>query len=84
MIVVPELYCGLASETVSSLLEYARSGGNLVVWGKNTCKLFSQAGAPFDVGAMQEYIGIPVEQQENGHDSTAVAKYKPYFFTPDK
>ena len=84
MIVVPELYCGLASETVSSLLEYARSGGNLVVWGKNACKLFSQAGAPFDIGAMQEYIGIPVEQQENGHDSTAVAKYKPYFFTPDK
>lgn len=84
MIVVPELYCGLAPETISSLLEYAHRGGNLVLWGKNTCRLFADAGAPFNTCAMQEYIGIPIEQQENGHDSTAVAKYKPYFFTTDR
>lgn len=84
MIVVPELYRGLAPETVSSLLEYARAGGNLVLWGKNTCRIFANAGAPFSVSAMQEYIGIPVEAQENGHDGTAVAKYKPYFFTHDR
>ncbi len=50
VIVVPELYAGLAPETVRELLAYADNGGSLVLTGSHTCRIFSEAGLPFGVG----------------------------------
>jgi len=50
LIVIPELYAGLAPETVQELLSYVRRGGSLMLIGENTCKLFAEAGTPFTVG----------------------------------
>lgn len=47
VIVVPELYSGLAPETVEELLAYAKNGGSLLLTGCKTCALFAEAGAPF-------------------------------------
>ena len=54
VIVVPELFAGLAEETVAELLNYARSGGSLLLVGKKTCALFAEAGAPFAPGETRE------------------------------
>lgn len=51
LIVVPELFEGLAEETVSELLAYAFGGGNLMLAGKNTCRLFEKHGAGFTTAA---------------------------------
>lgn len=50
VLVVPELYCGLADQTMVELLDYAKKGGSLLLIGAHTCKLFAAAGAPFRVG----------------------------------
>ena len=49
VITVPELFAGLAPETVKALLSYAEEGGSLLLVGKKTLKLFSGAGAPFSL-----------------------------------
>jgi len=46
-LIIPELYTGLAAETMSELLEYAQNGGSLLLIGKKTCEVFAAAGAPF-------------------------------------
>ena len=51
VIVVPELYYGLADETMRELLSYAKNGGSLVLVGTHTCELFASAGVPVKVGA---------------------------------
>ena len=84
MIVVPELYKGMATETFDLLLNYAKNGGKLVLTGKNTCTLFAEAGAPFTIKEWNEFFA-PGEKAydnggENGHDSDAAARYKSYFF----
>ena len=40
VIVVPETWAGLAEETVGALMDYAASGGSLLLIGRNTCALF--------------------------------------------
>lgn len=47
MIVIPEILNGLAEETVKELLDYSERGGNLLLVGPNTCRIFADAGAPF-------------------------------------
>lgn len=84
MIVVPELYSGLEEETIKSLLAYAKNGGNLVLVGKKTTAIFSNAGAPFTCKSCQEFVGIPVEKSEDGHNNKSNNKYLPYCFTMDK
>ncbi len=84
MIVIPELYSGLERETIEELLAYAKNGGALVLAGKNTCSIFASAGAPFDCKRQQEFVGIPVEKSEDGHNNTSNNKYLPYCFTMDK
>ena len=54
VIVVPELFSGLAGETVAQLLDYARGGGSLLLAGGKTCALFAEAGAPFAVKEKRE------------------------------
>ena len=49
VIAVPETYAGLAPETVKELLSYAENGGSLLLIGKKTPEIFSEAGAPFRV-----------------------------------
>ena len=83
MIVVPELYSGLAEETVEDLLAYAKKGGSLVLVGKKTCSVFSAAGAPFACNDRLEFINVAAGNQQNGHTNASTNAYKPYCFTVD-
>lgn len=87
MIVVPELYKGLDQSTVEMLLGYAENGGNLVLVGKNTCKIFSEAGASFTVTDLPEFFELGEKAYDNGgdngHGKNAAADYRAYFFTLD-
>lgn len=85
MIVVPELYRGLSSDTVTSLLEYAERGGSLVLMGRNTCGIFASAGAPFAVRECDEFFGAGEKAYDNGGDTGHADKStqtrRPYYFT---
>ena len=87
MIVIPELHTGLEPETIRSLLQYAKDGGKLVLVGKNTCKLFSEAGAPFAVKPWEEFFKAGEKAYdnggENGHAKNGQERQKSYFFTMD-
>ncbi len=55
VIVIPETFSGLEKETVSDLISYAKNGGNLLLIGQNTCRVFSDTGeVPFHVGSLCE------------------------------
>ena len=82
-IVIPELYQGLEQKTVKSLLTYAEKGGKLVLIGKKTCSVFSDAGAPFLIQAYSEFIETSWEILDDGHGSAMNEMYKPYHFTMD-
>ena len=88
MIVVPELYMGLARETIDSLLKYAEKGGKLMLVGKKTCEIFANAGAPFAIDPCAEYFGEGEKAYDNGgdtgHAGSANKKHKPYYFTSDE
>ena len=85
MIVVPEIYDSLEDETVKSLMEYAKNGGNLVLIGKKTCALFEKAGAPFKCIEWQPFKEEEVQNNQNGHVEKRITQdYKPYFFTTDE
>ena len=88
MIVVPELFEGLAPETIQSLLEYAQKGGSLVLVGRKTCEVFSGAGAPFGVDPCKEYFDLGEIAYDNGgdagHADKSTQKHKPYYFTVDE
>ena len=84
MIVVPELYRGVAPETATLLLNYAKNGGNLVIMGKNACHVFSDAGAPFSVVDHKEFFDKGEKAYDNGgdngHDGSGVAQHRAYMF----
>ncbi len=88
MIVIPELYTGLAPETIESLLAYAKRGGKLVVVGRKTCEIFADAGAPYTIKACAEYFGEGEKAYDNGGDTGHAGieskKHKPYYFTSDE
>ena len=87
MIVVPELYSGLSRDTLELLLNYANNGGNLVIAGKNTCKIFAEAGIPINVIDRPEFFEKGDKAYDNGgdngHDKNAPAEYRSYHFTLD-
>lgn len=87
MIVVPELYEGLAPETIRSLLAYAEQGGALVLMGSNTCRIFAEANAPISVCACNPYFGSGEKAYDNGgetgHANASEQKLRPYCFTMD-
>jgi len=60
MLIVPEIEEGLAPETVSELLEYAKNGGSLLLVGNKTCQIFADAGAPYQVEPVKDADEIPV------------------------
>ena len=81
MIVVPELFFGLDEKTVSSLYEYARNGGNLVLVGKKTCSVFAEyENAPFTVKDMDEFLNQHVSESQDGHNNKSTDEYVPYLF----
>jgi hypothetical protein len=85
MIVVPELSHGLAPETLELLLTYAKNGGNLVLIGKNTCKIFAERGdLPFTVEDLPECVNTEMLGTEDGHEKNISKNYIPYLFTLDK
>ena len=87
MIIVPELAYGLADSTVAELLDYARQGGNLVLMGRNTCRLFSKAGAPYEIIELSQYYGETEKAYDNGgdtgHGGAGNLKLRSYVFTLD-
>jgi hypothetical protein len=80
MIVVPELYAGLEEDTVKLLLEYAKNGGNLVICGKNACKLFEKANAPLQVTELNELFDPGILGYDNGFVDDK-PHTKVYYFT---
>jgi len=46
VIAVPELYAGLEDSVFELLKGYVENGGNLLLNGSNTCKLFAERGLP--------------------------------------
>lgn len=66
MIVIPELYYGLDKDVIEILLDYAKNGGNLVLCGKNTCRIFSEAGAPYTVSELPELFEAGIIAYDNG------------------
>lgn len=56
LIAIPELLHGLAPETVEKLLDYAKAGGDLLLTGVNTCKVFAKAGAPFIAAELDDTV----------------------------
>ncbi|MBQ8955097.1 MAG: hypothetical protein IJ048_13385 [Clostridia bacterium] len=66
VIVVPELFSGLAPETVEELLDYARGGGSLVLAGRTTCALFAAAGAPLALGESRESASFTLDGEAFG------------------
>ena len=88
MIVVPELHTGLAASTVSSLIDYARNGGRLVLVGKKTCTIFADASGLFNVVPKNAFFGCNDLAYDNGgetgHKNDATNEFKPFYFTSDK
>lgn len=69
MLAVPELVNGLAEETIRDLMDYAYNGGNLLLAGVNTCRIFADAGAPFTVSPPSaEEVERPVVACVRTHD----------------
>lgn len=83
MIVVPELYSGLEDETIKLLLDYAKNGGNLVLSGKNTCKIFAKASGAFECKEQREFFETEIKGSEDGHNNKTSNKLVPYSFTLD-
>lgn len=83
MIVVPELYCGLEASIKEMLLSYAENGGNLVLVGKNTCKIFAEASALFKVKELPAFYGENQAAYDNGHAASGSNNYKAYLFSTD-
>lgn len=82
MIVIPELYAGLEEKTVKLLLDYAKRGGKLLLCGKNTCRIFAKAGAPFTVEELDENFPRGILAYDNGFVDDA-PHTKSYYFTMD-
>ncbi len=83
MIVVPELYCGLEDDIIKLLLDYAKNGGRLVLCGKNTCRIFAKAGAPYTVEELPEFFEKNIIAYDNGFVDDA-PHTKVYHFTTNK
>ncbi len=71
LIVIPELMVGLDEEMMTDLLGYVRNGGNLLLAGANTCRVFS------------EYIPITIDENDRAsewrwatHDHSRVGKLR--------
>ncbi len=84
VIVVPELLHGLESTTVKELLDYVEAGGNLVLSGENTCRLFAEAGAPFTVTTLNKTNDRNVLMNlDTGHKQANTGAEQAYYFTLD-
>ena len=84
MLFIPELYYGLEEETINILLEYAKNGGNLVLSGKNTCKIFAKASGVFECKEQKEFFETEIKGSEDGHNNKTSNKLVPYSFTLDR
>ena len=56
LIIIPELMHGLDADTIKLLLDYANKGGNLLLTGVNTCRIFASAGAPFVAAELDDEV----------------------------
>ena len=54
VIVIPELYSGLATEFAAELLDYVKNGGSLFVSGVRAAEFFAEAGAPYSLGEKRD------------------------------
>lgn len=85
VILVPELKFELEKDTMDKLLEFARNGGNLVLFGKNTCKMFAKHGVPMTVTDLEEHYPEGTIPHECGLPTNPVGLYpKTYYLTYDE
>ena len=62
MIVVPEVRSEYPEEAIRELLAYAKEGGNLLLVGTKTCRVFAKAGAPYRVRTVRDKDALPIHR----------------------
>ncbi|MBE6930469.1 MAG: hypothetical protein E7463_09325 [Ruminococcaceae bacterium] len=83
LIVIPELYHGLESATCKALIDYAKSGGSLLLIGQNTCRIFAEAGLPIKIGTTNARTGQITQVADNGAAMEAGKTGRQGYFTCD-
>ena len=59
LVILPELYSGMQTETIELLRSYVLNGGSLLVVGTKTAKILADAGFPYKAEEYREYPYIP-------------------------
>ena len=82
VIIVSELAYGLENSTLQELKNYVENGGNLVIIGSNTCKIFAENG----FGFKSDYYTTPPELPgfancDVGHDFSTLKTSMPSYFS---
>ena len=84
LIIVPELYSGLADETVEKLREYTTGGGSLLLVGSKTAKFFAERDFPFCSEFYTETPETPnFANCSIGHRKEAFRETMPSYFSLD-
>ncbi|MBE7053176.1 MAG: hypothetical protein E7391_02745 [Ruminococcaceae bacterium] len=82
VIIVPELYFGLEKNTMDKLKEYVSNGGNLLIVGSKTSRIFSENGFGFKAEYYNEVPETPNWSNcDIGHNNDAYASKMPCYFT---
>lgn len=84
LIIIPELYCGMAEQTIEELRAYVHSGGSLLLIGTRTAEIFANAGFGFSFESYTEVPEIPnFANCDIGHKKEAFADCMPRYFSLD-
>ena len=74
-LIIPELIAGLAPETIQYYLDYAKNGGNLLLTGPNTLRIFSEAGVPFTVKKAEDEVFDVIRYYQGQTNPTDSQRY---------
>ena len=85
LIVIPELYEGISDDTANELKNYVANGGNLLIIGAKTSKLFSDYGFGFEAQYYTEPPELPAFANcDVGHDFESLSTAMPSYFSIKK
>lgn len=75
VVVVPELYRELETETVNALVDYAKNGGSLLVCGVTACRFFADKGLPVRIGEETDQSLFTLDGKRFGRLTNAVSVF---------
>lgn len=85
LIVVPELAAGLKKSTIDALRKYVENGGNLLLVGANTSRIFAENGFGFEVQTFEKPFIVESFTANNGHEmGRTEGKRHPAYFSLDE